>query len=46
MRPRVTKTRGVAPSTEDAQARIEAAVTAIGARVASLPWRKRVSLPR
>jgi hypothetical protein len=37
--PRVTKMRGVVPAPDDATARLEAAVTAIGARVASLPWR-------
>lgn len=38
---RVTKTRGIVPAADDARARIEAAVTAIGAAVTALPWRRR-----
>jgi hypothetical protein len=39
--PHVAKMRGVVPAPDEAAARIEAAVTAIGGRVASLPWRRR-----
>ncbi len=39
---RVTKMRGVAPAKDDVKVRIEEAVTTIGARVISLPWRERI----